>query len=203
MEDACSHMHLRPLILKLFEIGAVRFGSFPLKSGLTSPIYIDLQLIIAHPKLLVALAEALYNQVRGSAFELVCPVHYTTLPLATAISIEHLIPMALVTKEKTEYVAKSEHNRAFRPKQPCLVIDDVVLSGQCILETIALLEKEKLHVEHIAVLIDREQKGRKRVEDLGYRVHSLFSLSQIVQVLLEESLIDDITASTALAFLKA
>lgn len=195
-------MHSKSLILKLFEIGAVKFGSFPLKNGRTSPIYIDLQLIIAHPKLLVALAEALYNQARGTSFELLCPVHSTTFPLATAISIEHTIPMTLLSKEKTEYAPEAEPKKAFRPRQPCLVLDDVVLSGQCILETIAWLEREKLHVEHVAVLIDREQGGRKRLEQLGYRVHSLFTVSEIVQTLRSESLIDETTASTVLSFLK-
>lgn len=191
-------MHAQPLIVKLFEIGAVRFGSFPLKNGSTSPIYIDLGLIFAYPKLLVALSEALYDRVRGQNFEILSVATQTALPLATAISIEHSLPLVLVHQEKPEYALDRE---IFRPKQPCLILDDLISTGQSILQTIAALERKGLSTEHVAVLIDREGKGRKRLSDLGYQLHALFTLSQIIAVLQDQALIDEPTASTVLAFL--
>ena len=42
------------LILSLFEAECLKFGSFKLKTGIMSPVYFDLRVIISFPKLMVS-----------------------------------------------------------------------------------------------------------------------------------------------------
>lgn len=195
-------MHTRPLIHKLFEIGAIKFGTFTLKSGIISPIYIDLRITISDPRLLASIAEAMRDLVKDRPFDLVCGVPYTALPIATAISLQHNIPMVLRRKEKKEYGTGKLIEGIFQKGQRCLIIEDVITSGKSIFETIEPLQQEGLVVEDIVVLVDREQGGARLLSDKGYHLHAVCTITSIVNVLLEERKINAATATSVIEFIQ-
>ena len=135
------------LIIDLYRIGAIKFGQFTLKSGVTSLIYMDLRQIVSHPAVLRTVADILWDLTQQSQFDILCGIPYTALPIATGMSLQNNIPMIMRRKEKKAYGTQQQIEGAFKQGQVCLLIEDVITSGGSVLETAADLEANGLVIK--------------------------------------------------------
>lgn len=79
---------------------------------------------------------------------------------------------------------------AINPGETCLIIEDVVTSGASVLETVEVLQKEGLKVTDAIVLLDREQGGKDKLQEHGIRLHSVCTLSEMLEILEQQKKID-------------
>jgi orotate phosphoribosyltransferase len=173
----------RALIQQLNEAGAIKTGSFTLKSGATSPIYVDLRLLVGHPALLQEVAAAYGRLIDGLEYDVLAALPYAGLPIGMAVSLHLNEPLVYPRKERKGYGTDKLVEGVFRPGDRAVVIDDVITDGGAKIEGIQSLLEAGLAVTDIAVLVDREEGGRERLAEAGYRLHAVTTLADILRTL--------------------
>ncbi|MCP2039266.1 orotidine-5'-phosphate decarboxylase [Chryseobacterium sp. HSC-36S06] len=182
----------KQFFLECYQLGIIKFGRFTLKSGIESPFYVDLRPLASDPKILKRLANYLLDMLPLDNFDLICGVPYAALPMATAMSLESYLPLIIKRKEAKDYGTKKMIEGIYTKGQNCLLVEDVITSGKSLLETIPEIENEGITVSDIVVVLDRQQGGKEMLESKGYRVHTLFTISEVCKMLKEEGhLCDD------------
>lgn len=179
------------IIDQLITVGAVKFGEFTLKSGMISPIYIDLRIIVSFPGLLRNIAGVLVESTKELDYQIIAGVPYTGIPIATAVSLLNNMPMIYNRKEKKTYGTGKQIEGLWKPGDKILVIDDLITNGESKLEVFDLFQQSGLIVHDAVVLIDREQGGQQRLEQEGYELHSLISVFEIIDRLRSLNQIDE------------
>ncbi|WP_226065284.1 orotidine-5'-phosphate decarboxylase [Kaistella polysaccharea] len=181
----------KEFFLECYKLGIIKFGRFTLKSGIESPFYVDLRPLASDPKILKSLANYLLDMLPLDNFDLICGVPYAALPMATAMSLESYIPLIIKRKEAKQHGTKKMIEGIFTKGQNCLLVEDVITSGASLLETIPEIENEGISVSDIVVVLDRQQGGKELLENKGFRVHTLFTISEVCKMLKEEGHLTD------------
>ncbi len=171
------------IAIGLHDLGAVRFGEFTLKSGLKSPIYVDLRLLVSDPRLLGLVARAMADLVSGIAFDRIAAIPYGGLPIGTAVSLVSGKPLIYPRKEIKDHGTKQAIEGAFKAGETAIVLDDLISTGGSKIEAMGPLLAAGLKVRDVMVLIDREQGGAKEIEAKGYKLHAVFSVRTLLDIL--------------------
>ncbi len=186
----------------LLRLGCVKFGEFKLKSGKSSPIYLDLRLLVGDPEVLARTASAYTGILDKLQFDRIAGLPYAALPIATAVSLQCGKPMVYPRKETKEYGTKSAIEGPYEPGETVVVIDDLITTGGSKVEGIAKLESAKLKVRDIVVLIDRQGQPSKELDEKGIKLHSVFRIMELLKYWHASGAISQEQFSETVAFLE-
>lgn len=173
--------HLASLADGLLHAGCIKFGSFTLKSGLQSPLYIDLRRIISYPRLLEQIGAAYLPLLQELAFDRIAGLPYAAIPIATAISLAGNYPMIYPRKEVKTYGTKAEIEGEHHAGETVVVIDDLATTGGSKFEAIEKLTGVGLVVKDIVVLVDRQSGAKESLAQAGYAMHAVLTISQLLE----------------------
>ena len=174
----------------LLEIGCIKFGQFKLKSGIISPVYLDLRKLTSHPDLLLQVSRAYWSMLVPLDFDHLAALPYAGMPVATAVSLLGNWPMVYPRKEEKSYGTGAQVEGVFSAGETAVVIDDLITTGGSKLEAIKKLTDNGLIIKDIVVLIDRSNNAHFDLEQLGYKLHAFFTLSDLLTYYQETELVD-------------
>ena len=172
--------HLAILADELLAAGCIKFGEFTLKSGLKSPIYIDLRQIITFPKLLERVSAAYLPLLGKLQFDRIAGLPYAAIPIATAISLAGNYPMIYPRKEVKAYGTKAEIEGEYHAGETVIVIDDLATTGSSKFEAIEKLTGAGLVVKDVVVLVDRQSGAKESLAEAGYTMHAVLTIREIL-----------------------
>jgi uridine monophosphate synthetase len=171
------------LAVALARIGAVQFGAFTLKSGASSPVYVDLRQLVSDPRVLALAARAYAGVLAGITFDRIAAIPYAGLPIGTAVALELGVPLIYPRKEPKAYGLRRAIEGAYRAGETVVVLDDLISDGGSKLEAITPLTEAGLVVRDVVVLLDRGGGGREALEAAGFALHAVTSLRDVTEAL--------------------
>jgi len=165
---------------KLLSAACIKFGEFTLKSGLKSPIYIDLRQIITYPKLLEQVGAAYLPLLKKLQFDRIAGLPYAAIPIATAISLAGNYPMIYPRKEVKAYGTKAEIEGEYQAGETIVVIDDLATTGGSKFEAIEKLTDAELVVKDVVVLVDRQSGAKESLAEAGFAMHAVLTIHEML-----------------------
>ena len=63
------------------------------------------------------------------------------------------------------------------PGAKCLIVEDVIVSGTSVMETVSVLKKEGMEVNMAVLLLDRQQGGKQNLKEKGITAYRCETMS--------------------------
>lgn len=164
----------------LLAAGCIKFGEFTLKSGLKSPIYIDLRRVISYPSLLAQIGQAYLPLLAALQFDRLAGLPYAAIPIATAISLAGNYPLIYPRKEAKAYGTRAEIEGEYQAGETIVVIDDLATTGGSKFEAIEKLTAAGLIIRDVVVLVDRQSGANEALAEAGYTLHAVLTINEML-----------------------
>jgi orotate phosphoribosyltransferase len=184
VKEATSEAHAK--LVDLVKERSLELGSFTLASGRQSSYYID-----ARPTTMSAQGLELIGQLGVTAIReagwtgtLVGGLTLGADPVAYAVAMASLdrppaIDAFTVRKEPKAHGKGRQIEGCFFEGAGVVVVEDVITTGGSALKAIAAVESAGALVSGVLAVVDRDEGGRVAIEDKGYPVLALVTLSDL------------------------
>lgn len=183
-------IYRKDLARVLLEIEVVKFGSYRLKDGSDSPIYLSFRVPPKGP-----LTSSLIRQYSGELlwpmavrdeiqYDAVCGVPEAGDPFTFAFADIVEVPQIWLAKEgsgEERRITGIRDDGGVPRGKRVLVIDDLITRARSKIEAVKALRDAGYIVTDVLVLVDREQGGREELQGAGLALHAVWKLTELLE----------------------
>jgi orotate phosphoribosyltransferase len=186
---------MKQVSLSLVRNDALKIGDYILASGKRSPYYVDLRQSISNhiamDWIANSLARIVINEIGKEKVDKIMGVPTAGIPFATIVSQKLAKPMLYYRKERKEHGVRKKIEGKMERNDRILMIDDLITTGQSVIEAAEAARAQGGIVCELVVLLDREQGGRENIRSHNIEPHVLFHISEAFDWLNEVKLLSD------------
>jgi orotate phosphoribosyltransferase len=152
-----------------------------LKSGQYSDYYCNFRNLLVCPKLMDDTANLIIETIKNNniEFDALCGVLTGGVPITSIVANKLGVKQIIVRDKVKEYGMKNEIDGDLEPGSRVLVIEDVVTTGNSVLEVIHKLRKNQFVVSDTIVLMERTSESRKNIESHNVYLNSLMNVKHL------------------------
>jgi len=184
----------RAALLEMLQKKSVFRGDFTLSSGAKSNYYVDCKLTTLDPQGAWLVGQLMHDLIRReqasrkAAVDAVGGLTMGADPVALAVGIySHWAKDASPLKVFSVRKSPKAHGQTkliegnFERGDAVVVIDDVVTRGESTIAAVNAIKEEGGTVAFVAVLVDRQEGGRDKIEAMGHPVVALFTKKDLLE----------------------
>jgi len=186
----------------LHRIGAIKFGTFKLTSGRTSPYYIDLRIVPSFPEafervcdIYVKLAE---TELGAQNFDRIAGIPTAGIPFASLIAYHVKKPFFYIRPKAKLHGRGRRIEGILMPGNRVLLVDDLITTGLSLRKAANAIRAEGGVVSDALILLDREEGGRERLKKDNITLHYLLTAREAANRLYELGAIEEDQLKTIL-----
>jgi orotate phosphoribosyltransferase len=193
MMNMLNFEQARAELFALLKLKSVFHGEFKLASGGTSNYYVDCKLTTFDPKCAWLVGQVVHHLIRQeeaarqTRIDSIGGLTMGSDPIALATGMFSVFakdpqPFQTFSVRKTQ----KSHGQgkliegSFRPEDTVVIIDDVVTRGESTIAAINAVTQAGAKIAFIVALVDRQEGGRDRIEQMGYSVLPVFRRDELL-----------------------
>ena len=186
----------------LHKIGALKFGTFKLTSGRTSPYYIDLRIVPSFPEVFRRVCDIyvklIETELGVQGFDRVAGIPTAGIPFASLVAYSMKKPFLYIRPKAKLHGRERRIEGMIMPGNSVLLVDDLITTGLSLKNAAKAIRAEGGVVSDALVLLDREEGGKERLKKDNIALHYLLTAREAANKLYELGAIEEDQLKTIL-----
>jgi orotate phosphoribosyltransferase len=160
---------------------------FKLVSGKMSNYYFNCKTVALHPEGMYLIGNLLFERIKDLDIKGIGGLTLGADPIAYAVAYtSHLkekpVEAFVVRKTPKSHGTMQWVEGNVKKGDRVVIVDDVITTGKSTSEAITRALEGGLEIVKVIILIDRQEGGKETIENLGYKVDSIITRDEVMEL---------------------